>query len=173
MGIETKDVLLLIAGALLGVPSSMVASVMLGPSLTIIFGFGTVKLLARVRQMMRRDELFDILWTQQWSVTSPNYPEDNHSDLKIYRFLNFIAAETGIATVCGRKYQFRIIATMDRQVITGKWMDPDPSGYYGAFQLLMSPTHEAVNGRWLGFSSKGTVKSGAWVWKPKFLPQSN
>lgn len=58
---------------------------------------------------------------------------------------------------------------VDGSTLTGTWMErTSPTGYYkgavyhGAIQLLVDPTGRSMNGRWVGFDKKSTVKSGEW-----------
>jgi hypothetical protein len=165
MVFEWKDILVLVAGGLLGVPASMAASLILGPAMTIMCGFGLIKILGKLRQRVIGDTMFDAVWTQDWHVVSDRFAPANPSTLRIYRFLHLIAAEAEQETTTGESYKFRILGVMDRNIITGKWMDPKPNGYYGTFQLMLAHTHDAAEGKWMGFSSSGTVKSGDWVWR--------
>jgi hypothetical protein len=165
MGSGWKDFIILIVGTLLGVPASMTASLLLGPAMTIMCGFGIVRALAKLRQRLRRDPIFDGSWMQNWHVSSDTFARENPSSLRIYRFLHLLAAEAAQSTSAGAPYQFRILAVLDRSIITGKWMDPQPNGYYGSFQLILSHTREDAAGKWVGFSSKGNVKTGDWTWK--------
>ncbi len=59
--------------------------------------------------------------------------------------------------------------TVAGSVLTGTWMErTSPTGYYkgavyhGAIQLLVDPSGRSMNGRWVGFDKKSTVKSGEW-----------
>lgn len=169
MSFDWKDIVLVIAGGLLGVPASMTATLLLGPAMTIMCGFHAVKKLAQIRQRVRPDEVFDGPWQQNWHVSSTHFAPENLSSMRIYRFLHLLAAEAEHTTASGTPYSFRMLAVIDRDIITGKWMDPRQNGYYGAFQLKIAYTHEDATGQWVGFSSSGIVKAGTWIWR-KVLP---
>ena len=56
-----------------------------------------------------------------------------------------------------------------RNVLTGTWEErTDPSGHYlgdvrwGAVQLLMSPSHRYMSGKWVAWGSGERVNSGPW-----------
>jgi hypothetical protein len=164
MGFQVKDAILLVAGFVVGIPAPIIAALILGPAMTIMCGFGAIKVLAKLRQRFRRDAVFDREWRQDWQVTSDRFSAQNPSTLKIYRFLHLLAAEAQQNTLSGSPYKFRIIGIIDRNIITGKWMDPLPNGYYGTFQLMFSHTRDEATGKWMGFSSGGTVKVGEWAW---------
>ncbi len=174
MNWEWKDSNLLITGALLGVPASMAASLILrflGQAMTILCGFSTVKALTKLRQRLYSDLTFDVPWEEEWHVKSKNYAPRNRSALKTYRFFHLLAAETEHQTISGTRHEFRILGVIDQNVITGKWMDPGPIGYYGVFQLQLAHARDRAEGQWSGFSNKEGVKSGQWKWTR--LPISN
>ena len=165
MGFDWKDIVLVIAGGLLGVPASMTATLVLGPAMTIMCGFHAVKKLAKLRQCVRSDEVFDGPWQQDWHVSSKHFAPENLSSMRVYRFLHLLAAEAEQTTATGASYGFRMLAVIDGSIITGKWMDPRPNGYYGTFQLILAHTHSDASGQWMGFSSAGIVKTGTWTWR--------
>jgi hypothetical protein len=167
MTMDAKDLVLLALGFALGIPASMVAALILGPAATILCGFHAAKLLARAQRRMRPDAVFDAAWSQTWLVTSDTFQPINSSGLRLHRFLHIVAGEADMQTVAGRQISFRLLAVLDAssRCITGKWMDPNEGGYYGAFQVILTPTRECAEGLWVGFSSKGMVKSGSWVWR--------
>lgn len=173
MTLEWKDMVLLAIGGALGVPASMTASLLLGPGVTILCGFSIVKILGKLRRRICSDALFDASWEQKWRVESDAFPPENRSELQIYRFLHLLAAEAEQTTADGVPYRFRILAVIDRNIITGKWMDPLETGYYGAFQMLLSHTHDKAVGTWIGFSSKGLIKAGDWAWAKRSRQSSN
>ena len=161
---DIKDALALILGFILGIPASMIASLALGPAMTIICGFRIVKILSKIRKKIFSDADFDVPWKQVWYVQSESFPTENPSALKIYRFMHLIAGEADMTTALGSKTGYRIIAVLSANKITGKWMDPRDGGYYGAFQANLSPTREEALGMWVGFSKTGVIKCGKWDW---------
>ncbi|MET3906773.1 hypothetical protein ABID59_001104 [Bradyrhizobium sp. S3.3.6] len=163
---EAKDWYSIILGFLLGIPGSIIATWILGSILPIAAGFNAIKLLARVRQRLRRDELFDNPWTQEWQAQTERYPKGYPSELKLYRFMNLLSAEFYDSENPNPTGDYRIVAVIDSNRITGTWKDCRPIGYYGTFQLLLSYKRDEANGKWVGFSNKGMVRTGNWVWKP-------
>ena len=151
----------------------MTASLLLGQASTILCGFQVVRAFGKIRRRVLHDTIFDERWEEEWQVVSDHYAKHNVSALKTYRFLHLLAPETEHKTISGVQHQFRILAVIDHGVITGKWMDPEPNGYYGAFQLLLSHTRDAAIGRWTGFASNGTVKSGVWTWRRTDVARSH
>lgn len=109
----------------------------------------------------------------KWHVESSHFDQANPSELKIYRFLHLIAGEATQSTATGAPYSFRILAVLDRNLISGKWMDPLINGYYGTFQLMLSHTRDSAKGMWVGFSSTGVVKGGEWTWTPVASPETH
>jgi hypothetical protein len=165
MDFAWKDFVLSFLGFLVGIPASMIASLLLGQPLTIVSGFRAIRFFARLRQKIWHDEIYDADWAQTWKVFSTRFPRENPGPLKIYKFLHLIAAETEMTAASGTGYQIRFVGILDRNIITGKWMDPAPHGYYGTAQFIVSNLREGADGRWLGFSSNGTVKTDDWHWK--------
>jgi hypothetical protein len=55
---------------------------------------------------------------------------------------------------------------VDNRYLTGTWFHPiEIQRYHGAFQLLLSPSGDRMNGRWIGFSeSMNQVDIGEWIW---------
>jgi hypothetical protein len=164
MGIGSRDIILLLLGGVLGIPASIIGTFLLGQPLTILAGFRTIRFLSKVRSTISNDQVFDGDWSQSWAVESSNFLPDNPGPLKIFRFFNLIAAETSMTSASGTGYDVRVVAVLDRNIITGKWMDPAPLGYYGSCQFQLSNLREGAKGRWLGFSTNGTIKTGDWVW---------
>jgi hypothetical protein len=160
-----KDILPLVFGFFLGIPASMIASLVMGPLMTILSSFRTVRALASLRRRVVRDQIFDEYWVQTWFVESANFDKENVSSIRLHRFLHLLAGEAEMSTAKGAKAGFRVLGTIENnRVITGKWMDPHPGGYYGTFQLILAPMREKAEGKWVGFSAGGTVKSGRWMW---------
>jgi hypothetical protein len=164
MGIQPKDIILLVLGFAFGIPASIIATFLFGQPLTILAGFRSIRLLSKIRSRISRDGVFDGDWSQNWEVESSNFLPVNPGPLKIFRFFNLIAAETSMTSASGTGYDVRVVAVLDRNTITGKWMDPAPHGYYGSCQFRLSNLREGAKGRWLGFSDDGTIKTGAWLW---------
>src|ERR1700730_2423913 len=127
----------LVWGFLLGIPSSIIATWILGSILPIAIGYHGICLMARLRAYVRRDELFDIPWTQEWDVHTEQKQRCFPSAITIHRFTNLLAAEFREADETGLGV-YRIVAVVDGNRITGTWKDSKPMGYYGTFQLLIS-----------------------------------
>lgn len=55
---------------------------------------------------------------------------------------------------------------VDNRYLTGTWFHPiETHRYHGAFQLLLSPSGDRMDGRWIGFSeSMNHVDIGEWIW---------
>jgi hypothetical protein len=164
MDIQSKDVLLLVLGFALGIPASIIGTFLLGQPLTILAGFRSIRLLSKIRSRIIHDAVFDGNWSQSWEVESSNFLPINPGRLKVFRFFNLIAAETSMTSANGTGYDVRIVAVLDGSIITGKWMDPAPNGYYGSCQFHLSNLRDGARGRWLGFSTNGTIKTGDWHW---------
>jgi hypothetical protein len=63
--------------------------------------------------------------------------------------------------------RYRLEGKLNTQIhLTGIWESVvDDSIYNGAFQLMISPKGDTMEGRWIGFSKKGYIKHGIWVWE--------
>jgi hypothetical protein len=153
-------------GFIVGIPSSIVATWILGSILPIATGYHSIRFLASLRRIFRHDELFDVQWTQEWDVQTEQKPKSFPSNITLHRFTNLLAAEFKDADETGHGV-YRIVAVVDGNKITGTWKDSKPMGYYGTFQLLVSHKRDEATGKWIGFSSqKQMVRVGSWVWKP-------
>jgi hypothetical protein len=167
---EAKDWYSVVAGFLLAIPGSIIATWILGSLLPIAAGFNTIRFLAKARQKFKADGLFDGSWTQEWQAHTEKYPKGYPSALKLYRFMNLLSAEFYDSEAPSPQGDYRIVAVIDGNKITGTWKDCRPIGYYGTFQILLSYKRDEANGKWVGFSNKAIVRTGNWVWKPRIPP---
>lgn len=74
--------------------------------------------------------------------------------------------------------RFEVAGTVERNLfVTGSWSDTlKGASYFGSFQLAISPRHDKLHGKWVGFNSKNQILSGDWIWekvvkKSIFKPQ--
>ena len=165
---------------LLGVVGSVVATIIVmffqGPVSRIICGHQITKVCSNLRRRLSekfsllsgfRHPFFDADCEQVWRLTggSKNYRAENKSQLKLYKFGQFIAGESQMTTKTGVPCTFRISAVISGGYITGRWEDPRDGGYYGVFQLIRSSTHDKAEGVWAGFSQDNVlINSGEWIW---------
>jgi hypothetical protein len=103
-------------------------------------------------------------WIQKWTIPktiskSGHYPETNESTAKVMILGKRFRAWFGVQ---GQAYQ--IAATIDRNLITGKWFGPNKAAYYGACQLIVDPTFSRIEGKWVGFRSNFVIETGPWEW---------
>src|SRR4051794_36090675 len=110
---EAKDRYSVLVGFLLGIPGSIIATWILGSILPIAAGFNTIRLLAKARQLLRHDEFFDTLWTQEWTAHTERRPQGYPSNMKLYRFMNLLAAEFYRTESPDPKGDYRIVAVID------------------------------------------------------------
>jgi hypothetical protein len=61
--------------------------------------------------------------------------------------------------------RYRLEGKLNTQIhLTGIWESVvDDNIYNGAFQLMISPKGDTMEGRWVGFSKKGYINHGTWV----------
>ncbi|MBI1202820.1 MAG: hypothetical protein GC182_09945 [Rhodopseudomonas sp.] len=164
---DSKDWLTAFLGFLLGIPSSIIATWILGSLLPIAAGYHFIRVLTVLRRSIRTDDLFDLPWTQEWDVHAEKRPRSFPSAITVYRFTNLLAAEFKEADDTGRGI-YRVVGIIDGNKITGTWKDRKQLGYYGTFQLLISHKRDEAKGKWVGFSAKKSlVRSGNWVWRPQ------
>jgi hypothetical protein len=132
------------------------------PKAALAAAVGDLK--AKVKQLVGSDGTFVSLsgrWQQNWKVTSSRYPPEN----------------PGVATVTQIGSQFRALSSVQGRpfvirgqiqrgnVLTGVWSDREKGGtYFGAFQLIIDPIPNRMQGRWIGFSGNNLVKEGEWEW---------
>lgn len=160
--LEFKDWMILWIGALLGVPVSVLASLLVNPLLTVTWSYQLAKWLSYPLGWTAPPQLRNCQWRMEWDVTSTRFPATNPSPLKFYVFLNVMAGEWEATTASGAKICYRMVATRAAtNKITGRWFDKDGDqlGYVGALQLVLSPTRDEAVGKWIGFSSDGSVKA--------------
>lgn len=165
---DQKDWLLILTGAIAGIPAgilaSILASVLQGPVLNGLAGHTVIRILSFVRPWRSSD--FDGKWQMEWHVQSDRFPQINITPITFYPFWKFLSGAYSVTTSRGSIRHYRIVARItDGQRITGRWYDTRASGYHGALQMIISPAQEALFGRWIGFSSQGTVKSDNWFWR--------
>lgn len=53
----------------------------------------------------------------------------------------------------------------DNHYLTGTWFHlRKGSAYHGAFQLVVDPMGDCMDGTWVGYSRLGMVQHGSWIW---------
>ncbi len=167
MILKATDYLILFIGFLLGIPASMIATLLLGPILEKLTGFSLIKFLAQIQPKYMRHPAFDGNWIQKWSTSSNNFPRTNESDIKIYCFIDILAAEFTSTTQSGEIIDYRAIGKIvDKHFIIGTWYDRRRAGgYHGTFQLFLSGELSKAEGTWAGFSSGGGFRNDEWIWQ--------
>ena len=164
----TKDLATLLAGFVLSIPASIIASLTLGPVLDLVARYPLIRALSCLSLNKNTDPLASGQWIQIWHVESTKFPPSNESRITFYRFRSLIAGDFTISMISGRSVSYRVVGRVeDNRNITGTWFDSRTGGYYGPFQTILSPTLDAAEGVWSGFSSLGIVKSGALIWQRK------
>jgi hypothetical protein len=75
-----------------------------------------------------------------------------------------------VETVPGKNSAYLILRLhLDDNLATGSWQEQtSPEGLYkgmiynGAIQLIVSPHHDAMEGKWVGFTPNKEIDSGVW-----------
>jgi hypothetical protein len=145
---------------LLGVVASLLAAVMF-PAVAV---FGRFLLASAFGWLpIGRKINLNGAWRSTWHVSSPRFPPfvtDSKTRVRQFGsnfFANFEAQ--GVDMVASG------IVDSGRYV-TGTWKDRIEGGYHGSFQLIIDPfDKKKMSGTWIGFSSTGVVKNGAWEWE--------
>lgn len=102
-------------------------------------------------------------WTQEWQVSnSKNFDEKNSSRATVHHVGDHFST-----CIESKKQRFEVNGTIERNsFITGTWCDIlKGASYFGSFQLAISPRHDRLEGRWVGFNSKNVIQSGKWIWR--------
>jgi hypothetical protein len=143
----------------LGVGSSIVAATLF-PPLTDIASSLIAKLFGWL-PVQGKTNLSNCTWKTKFEVDSARFPKEVIDDeVKVRQFGNrvFISFKTASLDFLARG-----IIDSGRYV-TGTWQDKVQGGYHGAFQLIIDPVSRNMSGRWIGYSTQGTVKQGQWIW---------
>jgi hypothetical protein len=155
---------------ILGIIFSLLGSFvseLIGPASSVTLGFKGIRALSNMRRRLSTDDFYDGEWIQTWFVTSEDFSRDNTSELRIHRFMKRISAEFDVKSTRGTIHKIRVVADIQGNVLTGRWSDPEENGYYGSFQLLISPFKDGMEGKWIGFSRKNIVRADKMVWALK------
>jgi hypothetical protein len=99
-------------------------------------------------------------WAQSWGLQKGRRKR-RHASLATLRQMG--AFVKGRWTAFKRTYELN--GQLEGSLLTGTWRDSAPGhAYFGAFQLVVSPLQDKMTGKWSGWSRKGTVRAGEWVW---------
>lgn len=117
----------------------------------------------------RRHKAYSGNWAVTWTVQSDTFPEVNTGVGELYCLGKAIAIEVEFVSTDGTKRAYHFVGNSISKVITGEWLDGvfAKDGYYGSFQLVANDMGNAASGKWLGFSSSNSVKSGPLVWQKR------
>lgn len=135
------------------------------PARIILTHYRVVKLCSEMWPF--KSAVYSGQWEITWLVESANFPAENRDVVTMYKFLRHIAAEMCSTTAEGQKITYAFVGERYGDIITGRWLDNriDKAGYYGQFQLAISPTLGRAEGKWLGFSSSRVINANKLVWK--------
>jgi hypothetical protein len=157
-----------------GVLSSIIAAVLVGPIFELLARYYVIRFLSVAQtkasghfgRWITANRVFDQDWEQCWRVESEHFPSQNRSAINLYQFGPYLVANFKIPTVSGTLLEYRVAATIGREnIVTGLWKDPRKAGYFGPFQMVISPEGDEAAGTWSGFASNNSIKCGDWVWK--------
>lgn len=142
------------------------ASELIGPASYVTLGFKGVRFLSRTRCRIKTDKFYDGTWEQTWSVQSNNFARDNTNPMQLYRFMKRLAGEFSVTSTKGTTHSIRVVGDIQGNIVTGRWSDPEENAYYGAFQLIISPLGDRIEGKWIGFSSRSNiVRADKMIWR--------
>lgn len=145
----------------LGVCASLLAAALF-PTISEIGG----GLLAKVfgwLPVQGKTNLSKCTWHSTWHVQSARFPSSQVTDkaVKVRQFGNRVFVKFK-----NESLEFLAKGVIDSgRYLTGTWQDKTEGGYHGAFQLIIDPVSRDMSGKWIGYSTNGTVKEGLWVWK--------
>jgi hypothetical protein len=149
---------------LVGILSSCIAALALGPFLTTPWSYRFVVVASKCLWWTSSSVLVGDEWTLTWHVTSENFDSVNPSPLKLHRFFNVVAGEWTVKSKFGASLTYRLVGQITNGTrLTGRWFDIDGglNGYAGALQLIMSHLKDSATGMWIGYSSTNTIKGDA------------
>lgn len=100
-------------------------------------------------------------WIQKWSVVRDSGLEEFPSEAEVVQ--SDIRVRASWITF-GKRY--RLDGEIQRgTILTGTWQDQNSGPtYFGTFQLIISPFANEMEGRWIGWSKRGLIRGGEWVW---------
>jgi hypothetical protein len=103
------------------------------------------------------------VWHQEWSVQSEDFPEtDVDENAEIFSYKDKLKGSFKASD--GKAYLMD--GHISNRHVTGTWINKfGGPGYNGAFQLVINPSGDAMEGTWIGWSKNETVKSGKFSWK--------
>ncbi len=105
-------------------------------------------------------------WMIEWRVESNHFPEQNIDTATLYKFFHIVSAQISSTTTEGRVRKYGFLGKRNGGFITGEWFDTvgGQEGYYGVYQLTISPDFGSASGMWVGFSRTSKIKSGDLIW---------
>jgi len=101
-------------------------------------------------------------WEQTWVVDSGGTATPNGSVAEVAQAGNRVRA-----TFQSLGNTYEVSGVIERgNIVTGRWYDTTPGPtYFGSFQLVIDPLGNEMQGVWIGWSKKGSVRSGEWTWR--------
>lgn len=151
------EMLILIAGAVLGLIASILANVLTGPILSLASRHRIVAALARLPFVS--DRRLKGEWRVCWTVTSLGYQPENEGSTRIASAFSMLAFST-TATGYDVSREYLYVGHSKGGIVSGRWYDPGPDAYHGMFQIRWNGTCTAASGKWIGWASDGTIKVG-------------
>lgn len=99
-------------------------------------------------------------WLQRWTLVRHQVTEQHNSEARLRQMGDHVRARW---KAFNRTYEME--GLVQGSLITGRWFDATRAhAYFGAFQLLISPLQESMEGKWVGWSRDGQIRSGKWRW---------
>lgn len=142
----------------LGVVASLVAAAIF-PSLSD----GLFRVLLRVFSWLPVPRKVNLggPWESTWYVDSTRFPNKvSCRNVVVKQLRNRFYARLKVDNV-----DFYAHGEIDSgRYVTGVWKDNTEGGYHGSFQFIIDPSTRDMDGLWIGYSTKGTVKQGRWEW---------
>lgn len=157
----THMVLASILNLVIGIVSSCIAALILGPILTTPWSYWLVVQLSKVLGRTSTSVLTGDKWVLTWHVQSANFPASNPSPIKLHRFFNVVGGEWSVTSNHSTILTYRMVGQITHgNRLTGQWFDIDggASGYSGVLQLVFSYTKDSADGMWIGYSRSNVVK---------------
>ena len=143
----------------LGVCASLLAAILF-PTISELGSALLAKLFGWL-PIQGKTDLSNCTWRATFHVQSERLPPQvTDEEVKVRQFGNriFVKFKTGPL-----EFQARGVIDGGRYV-TGTWQDKTQGGYHGSFQLIIDPITRNMAGKWIGYSTLGIVKEGAWEW---------
>jgi hypothetical protein len=152
-------------GALLVCLKMLFVALIKKPAEIILRHYQVIRILSEAWPI--KSAVYSEEWEIVWTVESDNFPSENRDVVTVYKFLRYIAAEIYSTTTEGQQITYAFVGALYGDIISGQWLDnrTDRAGYYGQFQLVVSPTLGRAEGMWIGFSSNRAVKANKLSWR--------